>query len=251
MSAITLNGLAFPVARNSLAEHPREVGQNSTAFDGTPRASRQRLVTDIELESTALPFDTAAAWMGLINGLGHVWSFDAHLYSSKGLGPSSSTGASIQASCKFGSGLRLTNGGSVTYGASLGSTWTVGLWRYSSGWSHYLVRSDGAKWLNGARADGTSTPFIEVASGAVTISNTSGGAVDFDDLVALPFLAPTDWPPVLGVASSAFSALPRLTLAGSLVAAPSSRVVTGTCASRVIRVSDGNRRLLSVALAEV
>jgi len=44
------------------------------------------------------------------------------------------------------------------------------------------------------RADATVTTWLSVASGTATIVNATGAAVDYDDLVLLPFLPIVTWP---------------------------------------------------------
>lgn len=224
MAFLTINGIDVEVAA---ATPPtagiEEVGERVRAFDGTLRVSRHALKQSFEFTTPPMLRADATALRRLLMGEGHAWSFDSNLYSSKGLGGSSVTNAVQQASgsSKFGAG-RLQVGattGTITFAAALGSTWSAGFWRSTNGtsWTHYLVRSDGAKWVDGSRSDGTSTTWLSVSSGSLTLANGTGSAVYYDDLYALPFLTADSWGPMLGVATSPFSALPALTVTGDLI----------------------------------
>lgn len=224
MAFLTINGIDVEVAASSPpAATSEEVGERVRAFDGTLRVSRHAIKLSYEFTTPPMSRADATALRRLLMGEGHAWSFDSTLYSSKGLGGSSVTNAGQQASgsSKFGAG-RLQVGattGTITFAASLGSTWSVGLWRSTDGttYTHYLVRSDGAKWVDGTRSDATATTWLSVSGGSLTIANTTGTAVYYDDLVALPFLTADTWGPMLGVATSAFSALPSLSVTGDMV----------------------------------
>jgi hypothetical protein len=155
-----------------------------------------------------------------------------------GLGPSSSTGATIGASGYFGSRVAITSGNVLTYPAVYSSAYTVFVLRNASAtagagnWSAYAVRHDGsstAKWLNGVRADGTSTTWLTMSGGSLSLSG-DGATRWYDELVVLPFAVPDAWPPsVYGLLALArpFSALPKLSLAGTAILEGGARTVIG------------------------
>lgn len=217
----------------------RDIGEAAEASDGSWRVTRQTRKRDLSFLSIPLAGSDAYAWESLITGEGHHWTFDSSLYGSKGMGPTAGFVASQTAGTpKFGAGvLRVTaTTGTITYAAAVNSAggtgaWTVMVWRFESGvWHHYVVTSAGHKWLDGVRADGTSTTWLSVSGANVTITNTAGAAQDYDDLVVLPFAVLDAWPPlVFAAASIAFSDLPFLTVAGLLVPEAATRKMAGTC----------------------
>lgn len=241
MAVLTINAVTLDLG----AEPTRraiEIGENSRAFDGSLRKHRQALKRAYELETGWLSASEARAWEGLINGESQHWGFETSLYSGSGLGPSASSGATQQTSTpKFGTGrLQLAaTTGTITYPAVLGSTWTIGGWRSTNSgttWTHYLIRSDGAKWVNGTRSDATSTPWFTVSSGSFVISNVTGSAVHFDDCYCMPFLVPEAWGPMLGAATTVFGDSPKLTVGGDLVLlAP----ITAICTAMQSKQSTG------------
>jgi hypothetical protein len=262
MAFLTLNGIELggDIAADSLPEPRREIGETSSAFNGTLRKSRQAIKRDIEFSTTPLTSADALAWESFLQGLGEHWGFNTSLYGSKGTGPNSGYVASNPSGTpKFGAAvLRVTaSTGSITYAAALGSNWTAMFWRYESAvWHHYTVLSDGKKWLDGVRADATVTTWFAVSGGSAALTNVTGAAVDYDDLVLLPFLVPTTWPEAFGVAASAFSELPKLTAAGDIIQEASTRTVLGEATPSALKVHISgtlrtNARTLAVKLMEV
>lgn len=237
----------------------RDVGESSVAVDGSMRTTRNARKIDTAFKSVPVSVQDAHSWRCLISGEGEVWNFDSSLYGSKGSGPTASTNVAQSAgSAKYGAG-KLSVGattGTVTYGGAAAnswgkfSDWTVSVWRFESGaWHHYVVRSDGAKWLDGVRADATSTTWLTVSSGNVTIANSTGSAVLYDDLVVLPFKVLDDWPTQIFDAVATFGESPALPLTGELVTEQSSRMVLGMAkSSSVMRVATGLRVTLDVEL---
>jgi hypothetical protein len=225
----------------------RDVGIQAPANDGSMRATRINRKHDLSVVSIPLSGSDAFAWENLLVGEGHHFAFDASLYSSKGLGPSSSSGATqVAGTPKYGAGvLRLAaTTGTITYPAAANSSggtpsWTVMVWRFETAvWHHYVVTSAGHKWFDGVRADGTSTTWLSVGSGNVTIANTGGASQDYDDLVVLPVAVLDAWPPLFFALGAAFSDLPYLTVAGSLVLEAATRKMIGKCTvAKVLRAN--------------
>ena len=232
----------------------RDIGDTGPAGDGSLRMTRQTRKRDLGFTSVPLTSLVALAWESLITGEGEAWSFETSPYGSKGTGPAAGGvyTAPVGAS-KFGNGLRLPAGtGLIQYpktllnsvGALMG--WTVMVWRNEAPYRHYIVRSDGAKFLDGV-SSGVATAWLTAAAGAVPdgvqLANSGGAAVEYDDLVILPYAIPDSWAPVFGTATSAFSALPYLNATGDLVNEQATRRVLGEVTETVMRGTAGGLRL--------
>lgn len=238
MSYIKLNGVDID-AIVATAENPsdelRDIGVSEPAADGTMYVTRTARKFDNKFKSIPLSLSDALIWTMFLTGEGEVWNFDSSLYGCKGTGPSANTGGSQTAgSSKYGAGkLSLTGAGGIAWAAvavnSWGKTgsWTICVWRNSgSGFTHYVVNSSGQKWVDGVRNDAASTTWLSVGGdGTVTISNTSG-TITYDDLVVVPYVMPTAWPPQVYAAAVAYSTLPYLEMTGDFVAEQTSRTVS-------------------------
>lgn len=259
MSVLRLNGInlgAIMAAQEEPKGERRDIGNEAQATNGSMRVTIVARKKDMKFRTIPLSEEDAEAWDSLISGEGEVWSFDSHLYGSKGLGPSANVGCTVTAgSAKFGAAklnVQATTG-SITFTAAAfnsygrASIWTVMAWRSINGgttWTHYAIRSDGAKWVNGVRDDAANTSFISVSNGAVTISNTDGTARQYDDLVVLPYLIHTSWPAQLQ--SAAFSPLPFLNLDGDMVKEQATRVVKGSVSDSSVKLAQGYKKKLEV-----
>ena len=225
MAFLELNGWTVPVAAGSVSEEPVEIGERDRAFDGTYRSSIRAVKRRWRMKTVPMIRSDAEALRGLLLGLGHYWSFDTDLYSSKGLGPvagysatQSSTGG------RFGGKVSVT---SISYAAGLPSSWTVLVSRWSgTAWEKYAVRSDGAKWKDGARNDALSTTWLSVSGGTVTLTGTS---TSFDELIVLPYLATDAQIQAWHALTVPFSALPRINATGDLVQRTASSPLVVQC----------------------
>lgn len=240
---------------------PRDIGNKATASDGTMRVSRQTRKIDLAFKSIPLSLTDAFSWQSFLIGEGEVWSFNSTtpgFYGCKGTGPSSSSGCTIEvATPKFGNArLRMVTTGSIVYSGvaanlfGYSTDWTVMVWRSTNGstWTHYIVRSDGAKWVDGVQNNAASTTWLSVSSGDVTIANSEGATRYYDDLVVFPFKILGAWGPYLGAATSAYPLLPANSLKGSLVPEQTERSVLGEVESTVFRVAATTMSRLEVEL---
>jgi len=228
MAYLTVNGLELSVLNDSADEAVDEVGERDRAFSGALLSSIRAYKRAWTFKTPPIGSATATAWMGLLRGTGHHWGFDDatyYAYSSKGLGYTTLVGTltrrTATPSPKFGSAyIRLTAGGTLTYGVQvpLTSAWSLAVWRYESGaWHHYIRCSDGTKYKDGV-VYGSAIAFLDMlATAAVLGDSGSVSTQDFDDFVSVPYVIPAAWAAVLGVATTAFSDLPRLTVAGDFV----------------------------------
>lgn len=164
MAFITINGIDVDV-RVEEASRPDviEIGEKSRAFDGTLRKSRQGVKRAYSIQTGFAQRSDSLALESLLLGLGHRWSFDSHLYSSKGLGPSSTTAAAQAASgnSKFGAGRLQVNAttGSISFATGFTSGYTFMVWRSTNGttYSHHIIMSDGTKYVDGVSSVAATT----------------------------------------------------------------------------------------------
>jgi hypothetical protein len=238
MALLLVNGINVGgiIAATEEPKGPRrDVGEVAPAADGSLRITRQTRKRDQNFKTVPLSHADAYAWEALFIGEGELWTFDSAagtgapgVYGSKGSPPVSLVGVTIStaATPKFGNGkLQLATGNSFTINGSttniFGGTseWTVLVWRSTDGstWTHYIVRSDGAKWVSGVRNDAASTTFISAGSGNAALVNSEGANRFYDDLIILPFKILDSWAPTLGTMAASYCPPPYLDLSGDLV----------------------------------
>ena len=216
MPLLVVNGLTVPIFTDSLSRTRDELGEAPRSFDGTMRTHRRYTKTVLEFQLPIKTQEELLAWTALLRGEGQVWPFDSTLYSAKGV-PVANALAAVGTTAptpKYGAGRLGGGGATTTFPALVGTPWTVMLWLWSgSVWNHYVVDSSARKWLNGVRADATSTTFLSVTSaGSFTLTTNF-----YDDVVALPCTLPTTFPPVLYATGRAFPLAPRLEVYGDLL----------------------------------
>lgn len=98
MSLLTVNGIAVPVAVDTLRLGERVVGADRAADDGSLHRTRSAYMDELAGSTRLLSPSEAAMWRGLLNGRGHRWAFDTDpdgtstdpsadgdVYSSRGL----------------------------------------------------------------------------------------------------------------------------------------------------------------------
>lgn len=266
---LAVNGVTLPVAHGSAKDSIRSIGSDSTAYSGA--AIRQRLTTkyDLEVETTPMLADTAFAWASFIRGEGQYWSFASHLYSSKGVGPTSSTGVALDGTeyKHAASGISVTAGNAfgatAVYSAAVGCT--LMFWyevTAGAGFTHYITTKqrdlNTYYWTNGAtKTAGTPAPTgLSTSIGSGDFSLGMAAATRYlDEVVLLPFVIPDDWASSLYTFhnSGAWTALPRLSLSGDAIWETSTtRSVVGFCESAsmlsgyVSSSFEANNRTLSV-----
>ncbi len=235
MAFLTLCNIPMNIDAKSGERRWTEVGDKGRAFDGSFRRTLQKLKRSWPMSSAPLIAADADALAGLVQGLGHSWSFDVDLYSSKGLAKKSQSGtvtAGVSTgTLKFGNKLQIAAGGQVTWGVGLTGEYTLTVWRLEGGaFQHYVIRKKGIanptinKWKNGISDDGAATGWLTVnGSGDVVLGDLTN-ADDFDDLVALPFATPNSWVSSLYSSTRAFPKLPKLEAAGTALSSPETPV---------------------------
>lgn len=158
MPFMTLNGVTVPAALNATNRRASEViGEEARGHTGTDIGSVQTRKGVWHSKLTPQVAATARAFRALVEGEGHVWSFDSNLYSSKGLGPSLSTGCAVGAGGKYGSRVKVDGGKRLGYTISGSATdYTLLYWKKAQNggaWEHFINRS-GTIYRNGV-ADGS------------------------------------------------------------------------------------------------
>lgn len=249
MAYLTINNMTLPVRfedgkrqDDSLITQPRTM---SGGFTNEIRARRHRY----DVSTRLLTLDEAIAWEQIFRGVGHTWSFDVDLYSSKSLLlTSSGNAARVTAHPKFGAGNVEITTSSVSYWSEATPYgWTVGVWHYDTGtWVHRLETSNGTQWEDGVQG----TYGWSLAPGAGIFSL---GVGEWDDLVYLPVAITDDmgdeWP-----LAEAYSSLPTLTLDGDIVynVPVSARAMWGSIDTEDTRAGSTMQtmRALSVTLRE-
>lgn len=212
------------------------IGADSRAEDGTMRTERRARKRTWSYRLAHMSSANALAWIDLLSGAGHHWSFDSSLYGSKGYAPVGAAGTLSSTHKKFGAqALKVTSGNSVTItgtlkGTAAGYGWCVGYWLYNgASFDQWLEDSSGAQYVNGA-LQGTphAHRWLTVASsGVITLAGVDSGNAPsgnrdnwFDDLFCLDLNGgaaagvPTSWATALAAATSAFSDLGMLQLDG-------------------------------------
>ena len=208
MAFLTLNGIELPALVNSGERDDMEIGEGlSRAFDGSVQRSTRGHKRVWSLQSLADVPGVSQAFVALLQGRGHRWSFDTDLYSDLGLGPASASLTSIGSGGRWGNCMSFTSSsGSLSYAGLAGpSGFTLLAWHEDSGlWNDYELTWNGAGTLtnvykNGAVQATTLPAFITsftIATGTLVLaSNASATSRAFDDMVAWPFEAPAAWLP--------------------------------------------------------
>ncbi len=232
-SFLRLNGIAVPVAHGGTTNADLEfIGKNVRSIDGSMVAGRRNIKGKWRFASALRTAAESLAFRDLIVGRGHVLSFDAqNSYTSKGMAPVSvaagwgfsTSGPKYGAACAS-----WTTGNALWSFFTSSSPWTLAWWvnESAAGWHHYVQNSAGTKWIDGVLAPGGSMlGFGGVASGVATFGSVTASKID--DIVALPYLTPADWPAQLYGFGSAFGLLPALTADGDFIEQNSSISVLG------------------------
>lgn len=272
MSWLTLNGIETSgiasIEGAPTGEH-RNIGADHEATDGSLTLTRQTRKRDLQLQTVPLSGADAFAWESLLVCEGHVWSFDSHFYSSKGLAgvASGATLESATPSPRYGAKymeVPLDQTFTATFPAY--AKWTVACWfrngdgAFSTEWHHLVTNSDGHTWLDGVSNDGfgfDGDSFLFSFDGTtLTITGPDPGPAYIDDLIVCPYLWLEDWPAQVYADTKPFGPTPYLTAAGLLVPEAATRdMACMKCDERVMKanLSDGNGmapdvRVLSVEL---
>ena len=234
MAFITLNGIALSVLANSGDRDDLEIGEGlSRAFDGSAQRSVRAWKRQWTLSTIPDVPSVSQAFVALLQGRGHRWSFDTDLYSDQGLGPSASSATSIAAGGRWSNAMLFTtSGGSLSYAGLAGALgFTLLVWHEDSGvWNDYALTWNAAGTLTNVYKNGVAqavalpafiTSFTIATGTLVLVANASSTSRAFDDMVAWPFEAPAAWLPQVYAFRNAgpWSFGPTFTMSGTLATA--------------------------------
>lgn len=188
MSFLLLNGWRLPALNDSPSQSFDQLGEFAPGMLNRPTRGRRALPASWKAQMSVMIHEDADTLEALVTGQGHHFPCDVDAFSDAGLGPEAGGAYTVpirtSSAGMFGIGY-LNVSTSIVWDPRLPGTWMVAYWRNVAATpEHIAVRSDGAKWLNGVRADATATTELTVSSGAVAL--TTG---QYDDVVILPVKA--------------------------------------------------------------
>lgn len=237
---MTLNGMEVPALPVNVEFTPKVIGDQARAPGVAEMRDFARAIkADGSVQMNLLPPAEADAWEGIISGRGVRWSFDADLVSDGGIPPSSGGSAVIgttSPAAKFGAArVQVPSGTTLVFTfnqQSPDTRWTVLFWYWNgASWDHYMLRSDGGKYKNGASL-GTALGVVsniatlnvtgDITSNVLTlkgrdVADTSNQDAYFDELVFLPYLLTPALLALHYAANVTWGRCRRVNLGGNLV----------------------------------
>jgi hypothetical protein len=217
---LRIQGIPAPVEDGSASIEVQDIGEVMRAEDGTlirDRVDVKRVWTlNLVLQTPA----NAMAWIDWVLGRkSQVWSFESHVYSSKGFAVGT-TGTPGVSAGQFGFSLSVPASTTVTvndsYNYSAGPGWSASFWWFNgTTWSHIVETSTNVKYINGV-ASGART-FCTTSPTTLTITNPDAAVRRIDDLCVSFFVWPSTWPAAVFASGQALGPSPRLTVDGLLI----------------------------------
>lgn len=218
---LSVNGIELPIATDTLVHNVEEVGESSRAVSGTLLSDRRAMKRAWAFRLALQPRYEALFLKEVLLGAGDVWSFDAHLYSSRG-NPATVTGsgAGISAtrskfgaqSCKLPSAGTLVLPVTTTYGCTAfawvwnGSAWVLEVVSFQGGatTTSYYARTVSA----GGTVAASSWPGVWTQS-ASSLTLTAPAETWVDDFWLVPRTIAGVSEPDLWLATMATVGVPR------------------------------------------
>lgn len=234
-NALTINGVEFPMESGAPSRTRVYVGSHGIRSQGgVPRSSARARTFDYKGKTPLVSGAESEAYRALLEGDGHTLDFEPSagnptgFATSRGLMPSSVGVAEVfddtGNSARHGHHYMWTGGVgealSYDLGEDFAGAWTVLAWRRISGtWQHCVLTSDGDDYYNGVSgATPGSLAWADVSGTTLSLVGTAE-AVDFDDVVLLPYVILPAWAPGLYTfhALRAFPGLPYVAAGGRMV----------------------------------
>lgn len=231
MPFLSLNGWEVEVADNAAALEFVEVGASEgRGFAGTNRSTRRALKRKGEFTATPLSNADGSGLIRLLNGEGWHFPFDSDLYSEDTLlNPTTGYTATLGTatpSPKFGTKrLTVPSATTIAWDCALSTSYTLACWFWNgAAWEHWVRRSDAGVvtlWKDGTSGQ-AACGFMKVSSTSAQLlgrnaADDGNAAAYIDDLVVLPWSASDGQIAAWCAATAAFSALPKLDLAGDVL----------------------------------
>lgn len=215
MSAfLTINGIAVSVANGSASKTRDVVGAGITrAQSGAARNNFNAKKWHFKGKTTPIVANEALFLRALLDGMGDRWTFDADLYSDKGVNASVNTGGTIittnptpkygASSLSLGSGTGIDSWAVDPTGSGANTNWTACFWKSVTGgapaWHRFIVTIDSLATTT-VYQDGSVSSLPAgltvsmVTSGTVLqFGNTSGATIAIDDLLYVPAFCPASF----------------------------------------------------------
>lgn len=218
MGALHIAGFEIHVERGGSDASSEGLGGGGFSVTGTSLGGELATVERLSATTKLIKLSEAISLESLCRrGNGNVWHCNNSVYSGAGLGMTDTP--TFQAGTKkFGThAISISGSAGNVQIATVGSLYTVAAWAKDGAgdWEHHILRSDGAKWVDGVRNDGA-TLDIEVNASVLELVDHASNTRYFDDVVWLPFEIWDDWGADWPLAAD-FSDLPGLEITGDLL----------------------------------
>ncbi|MBN1206356.1 MAG: hypothetical protein JXB05_15690 [Myxococcaceae bacterium] len=204
MSHLTINGI--PVECSASEWEPIRLGEVARSLNGAPRSSVRATKRDyrFSVDPFGLSMEEAEVLRALIEGEGHLWTFDVDFTSSRGLSYAASSGTVTAgvAGGLYNEALEATTGATMTWLPQVAGAWTLLFWRWeSTDFFHYVIRRpslSGTKevWRDSVKTDVDPGVFTLNTVGQLVLDATAATEI-IDDAVLLPYSVPDTWPALM------------------------------------------------------
>lgn len=258
MAYLTLSGFEVPVTAGSSDFETTFTGTRSMSFGGLQQPERRTQTQVLNIKSVLQSKDDARALIGLVQGDGHQWSFDADLYSSKGLGPQAGYTVTMSATGGVTGGgyVQVTSAQVLGYRKLQTSDFTMMVYKYvGAAWVQYVYTFDASsgtviQYKNGVAHSPVAGDSIlnwfaysagtgDFVLSGKNIDGTNGNS-RYDQLVIVPWLMTAAMVAAfhaqIGTSNIPFSPLPVLYVAGDILP-DGPRLFVGAPASGGMRVA--------------
>ena len=197
-----LNGITIPDVPGSVKASTRPFGPRERMHVGNIRDGKRGFVNVYPGETKPLTHDRAKLIRKIVEGRGHVWSFDEDLFSSRGVGPSTSPSVTLSTTGgKFDGHITVGSGTSLVYDLpTLYSEWSVYFYHQPEGqgsWDFWVHNSNGYQRKNDALPGGGDVESLIVVSEVNGVTQVQIEGNDdvatptnalYDSIVLLPFV---------------------------------------------------------------